>query len=199
MAALATLAGPNQYRETIKKSVFQVHAAPVRDAGEAMRFIAEHSDPAATHNCWAYRVGAAYRFNDDGEPGGTAGRPILQAIEGQGCDRVAVVVIRWYGGIKLGPGGLMRAYGGSAANCLRLAERLEIVDSVTVTCVCVFADLQWVKSRIAHAGATVIQERYGATDAALTLEVPRVALAALGMAVANATRGQAGWQVRDEA
>jgi putative IMPACT (imprinted ancient) family translation regulator len=61
------------------------------------------------------------RFNDDGEPAGTAGRPILQAIEGQGMDRVVVVVKRWYGGIKLGAGGLMRAYGGTAAECLRRA------------------------------------------------------------------------------
>ena len=84
-----------------------------------MRFFAANSDPEATHNCWAYKIGQEYRFNDDGEPGGTAGRPILQAIEGQGMDRVAVLVVRWFGGVKLGAGGLVRAYGGCAANCGR--------------------------------------------------------------------------------
>ena len=74
-----------------------------------MRFFAANSDPEATHNCWAYKIGQEYRFNDDGEPGGTAGRPILQAIEGQGMDRVAVLVVRWFGGVKLGAGGLVRA------------------------------------------------------------------------------------------
>ncbi len=93
------------------------------------------SNTTATHNCWAYRIGQDYRFNDDGEPGGTAGRPILQAIEGQGVDRVVVVVTRWYGGIKLGAGGLARAYGGTAAECLRLAERTPLV--VMRDCVCV--------------------------------------------------------------
>ena len=79
------------------------------------------ADPTATHNCWAYRIGSEYRFSDDGEPAGTAGRPILAAIDGQGCDQVVVVVTRWYGGIKLGAGGLVRAYGGCAAECLRAA------------------------------------------------------------------------------
>lgn len=61
------------------------------------------ADAGATHNSWAYRVGAEYRFHDDGEPGGTAGRPILQAIEGQSMDQVAVVVTRWYGGVSSAP------------------------------------------------------------------------------------------------
>ncbi|CAM5191071.1 YigZ family protein [Oligella ureolytica] len=59
-----------------------------------------------------------YRFNDDGEPGGTAGRPILAAIEGRDLTNIVVLVIRYYGGIKLGTGGLVRAYGGTAAKCL---------------------------------------------------------------------------------
>src|SRR3546814_18000784 len=79
------------------------------------------SVPDATHNCWAWRIGDDYRSNDDGEPAGTAGRPILAAIDGQGMDRVVVVVTRWFGGIKLGAGGLVRAYGGTAAECLRRA------------------------------------------------------------------------------
>ncbi|PYD46715.1 IMPACT family protein, partial [Novacetimonas pomaceti] len=88
----------------IRKSLFLAQAAPVSSADAALAFIAEVSDPDATHNCWAYRIGQSYRSDDDGEPGGTAGRPILQVIEGQGFDRTVVVVTRWFGGIKLGAG-----------------------------------------------------------------------------------------------
>lgn len=192
-----TLGAPNEHRETIKKSVFLAHAAPVGDADEAMRFVARHSDAGATHNCWAYRVGNAYRFSDDGEPGGSAGRPILQAIDGQDCDRVAVLVIRWYGGIKLGTGGLVRAYGGCAASCLRLAQRVAIIDTVIAHCTCGFADLQWIKSRAAQAGAAITAEAFEATGVTLTLDVPRAAMDALSHAIANATRGQAALRVRE--
>ncbi|MGE4125579.1 MAG: YigZ family protein, partial [Pusillimonas sp.] len=116
-----TLSEPVSYQEDIRKSRFLVWAAPVRTPQEAADFIGQHADPAATHNCWAWKIGQAYRFNDDGEPGGTAGKPILQAIQGQGLDQVAVLVVRWFGGIKLGTGGLVRAYGGTAAQCLRAA------------------------------------------------------------------------------
>ena len=107
----------------IKKSRFIVQAGPVDSAEQAAEFLAHHADPEARHNCYAWRVGDQYRFHDADEPGGTAGRPILQAIDGQGLDQVAVMVTRWFGGIKLGAGGLVRAYGGSAAECLRLADR----------------------------------------------------------------------------
>ena len=105
----------------IKHSRFITHAAAVETPEQALAFIARVSNRDATHNCWAYRIGAEYRSSDDGEPSGTAGRPILAAIEGQGYDQVVAVVTRWYGGIKLGAGGLVRAYGGAAAECLRVA------------------------------------------------------------------------------
>ncbi|MEW5318724.1 MAG: hypothetical protein WDW38_009920 [Sanguina aurantia] len=98
----------NVAQADIRKSRFIAQAAAVTSPGAALAFVHEASDGDATHNGWAYRLGQDYRFNDDGEPGGTAGRPILQAIEGQAMDGVVVVVTRWYGGIKLGAGGLVR-------------------------------------------------------------------------------------------
>ena len=190
-----TLTAPCSYQEDIKKSRFVAYAAPVTTVSEAMQFFAERSDPEATHNCWAYRIGQEYRFNDDGEPGGTAGRPILQAIEGQDMDRVAVLVVRWYGGIKLGAGGLVRAYGGCAANCLRLAERTEIVDLATVACACGFGELALLKSRLAQAGAAILQEDFNEEGVALRFTVPRTAVADLEVTVANITRGRAAWEV----
>jgi hypothetical protein len=88
----ATLAGPTSHVLEVKHSRFLVHAAPVTTPEAALAFVAEVGDPAATHNCWAYRIGSEYRFNDDGEPAGTAGRPILAAIDGQGLDQVVAVV-----------------------------------------------------------------------------------------------------------
>src|SRR5690554_6025901 len=129
---LYTLKEDAVWEETVRKSRFLALANTVQSPEQALAFIEEHSVPDATHNCWAYQIGDEYRFSDDGEPGGTAGRPILQAIQGQQCDQVAVLVVRWFGGIKLGTGGLIRAYGGCAAQCLRLAVKLELVDEVSV-------------------------------------------------------------------
>ncbi|PWA85102.1 ribosomal protein S5 domain 2-like superfamily protein [Artemisia annua] len=105
----------------IKKSKFIAIAGHIPDERSAQSFLSEVQDPRATHNCWAYKVGNQYRSNDDGEPSGTAGKPIHSAIENSGLDRVMVVVIRHFGGIKLGTGGLVRAYGGVATECLKSA------------------------------------------------------------------------------
>lgn len=74
---LYTLAGPCRHAQEIRKSRFLAQAAPVQTGEQALAFLRAVAEPAATHNCWAYRVGQDYRFHDDGEPGGTAGRPIL--------------------------------------------------------------------------------------------------------------------------
>ena len=78
----------------VKRSKFVAVASPVSDPAAAMRFVEDVGDPSASHNCFAYKIGDAYRFSDDGEPGGTAGRPILAAIEGSGFDGVVVLVTR---------------------------------------------------------------------------------------------------------
>lgn len=122
-----TLAGPYTLERLIQKSRFIAKAAPVERPEEALEFLKTVSEPDATHNCWAYKIGQLYRFSDDGEPGGTAGQPILRAIEGQGLDGVMVVVTRYFGGVKLGAGGLVRAYGGVVAECLRQAPKREVV------------------------------------------------------------------------
>ena len=105
---LDTLSSPASHLLEAKHSRFLAQAMPVTSAEEAQAGLAALGDPDATHNCWAWRVGGQYRSSDDGEPAGTAGRPILAAIDGQGCDQVLVVVTRWYGGIKLGAGGRVR-------------------------------------------------------------------------------------------
>ncbi|AKQ59979.1 IMPACT family protein [Bordetella hinzii] len=190
-----TLAAACAFQEDIKKSRFAAHAAPVASVAEAMAFFAAHSVPEATHNCWAYRIGNEYRYNDDGEPGGTAGRPILQAIDGQGLDRVAVLVVRWFGGIKLGAGGLVRAYGGCAANCLRAGQYLDIVPTLRVSCRCGFAEQPLLRARLAPAGAQILEEQFDASGVTLLLEMPVEAEPGLARVAANITRGQSAWEV----
>lgn len=189
-APLETLASPWRHEEDIRKSRFLAQAAPVESPAEALAFFEAAGDPAATHNCWAYRIGDAYRFNDDGEPGGTAGRPMLQAIDGQGCDRVAVVVTRWYGGIKLGAGGLARAYGGTAAECLRLAPRVAIVAMGRLSIRCDFAELALVSARIRDMDATIEQENFVADGAELTVLAPLDRLDAIAARVVDLSRGR---------
>ncbi len=188
--ALFTLAQPCRHQEEIKKSRFLALAAPVDSPEQALAFLREVSEPTATHNCWAYRIGQDYRFNDDGEPGGTAGRPILQAIEGQEMDRVAVVVTRWYGGIKLGAGGLVRAYGGTAAECLRRAERVPIVAMTRLGVRCDFAELALLKARLKELQAEVENEVFGADGVELKLRLPDSLVAEAQLRINDISRGR---------
>ncbi|MCH2100855.1 MAG: YigZ family protein [Planctomycetes bacterium] len=84
----------------------------------------------ARHHCWAWRLGSAYRFSDDGEPGGTAGRPMLRVLEGSGLHDLAAICVRYFGGVKLGTGGLARAYSGATARALaEVGCRAEVLRS----------------------------------------------------------------------
>ena len=185
-----TLIGPCEYREEIRKSRFLARAAPVASVAEAQAFIAAASDPGASHNCWAWKVGNQYRFNDDGEPGGSAGRPILAAIEGQAFDQMAVLVIRWYGGIQLGTGGLARAYGGSASKCLQAAERHALITRNRYRCHCLFAELPLLKIRLAELDVVLDSETFDASGAELHLALPEARFAELQRLLADISRGR---------
>ena len=111
-------------------SRFLAFLAPAADAAAAQEFLEalRRRFPDATHHCFAWRVGAPAleRSGDDGEPAGTAGAPMLTALRGAGLTGVVAVVVRWYGGTKLGKGGLVRAYGGAVRDALeRLPVRVE--------------------------------------------------------------------------
>ncbi|MGE8099264.1 IMPACT family protein [Pseudomonas fluorescens] len=185
-----TLAGLCEYREEIRKSRFIALAAPITSAAEAQAFIEQHSDLNASHNCWAWKLADQYRSSDDGEPGGTAGRPILAAIEAQDCDQVAVVVIRWYGGIQLGTGGLARAYGGSANKCLQGAERIALISRVPIRCACSFSELVLVKLRVAELGGLVVEETFTANGVELQLAIGETQIDTLQRQLADVSRGR---------
>ena len=185
-----TLTVPCDYQEDIRKSRFKALAAPIADANDAQQFIAAHSATDATHNCWAWKLGQHYRFNDDGEPGGTAGRPILAAIEGQEFDQVVVLVIRWYGGILLGTGGLVRAYGGCAAKCLQAGQRQELVARVALRCRCAFAEHALVRQRLLDAQAVIDEEHYLADGVEVLFQLTAERREQLQRQLADLSRGR---------
>lgn len=185
-----TIINPCSITEEIKKSRFVVHAWPINTVEQANSIIEDVSDPSATHNCWAWKVGAQYRFNDDGEPTSTAGRPILAAIEGQDCDQVLIVVTRYFGGIKLGTGGLMRAYGGSASHCLQQAELTPIILRINCHVACLYSEWPILENRLKEAGAIIEQQSFEALGTKLQFALTEDKLADLELFIANITRGR---------
>ena len=188
---MLTLAATVSHTQEVRKSRFLAHATHVADETEAMAFFARVADAGATHNCWAWRQGSRYRSHDDGEPGGTAGRPILAAIDGQGLDQVAVLVTRWFGGIKLGAGGLVRAYGGTAAQCLQLAPQRAVIALRALQLHCGFEHTGAIHALLSQHQAQKISENYRADGIDIELWVPESRCAPLCDAVRDATRGQA--------
>ena len=117
-----------------KKSRFVTFAAPVSSEVEAKAFIESVSDPKASHNCYAYRIDeGTFRYSDDGEPGGTAGAPMYSALAAGNFVYTAVVVVRYFGGKKLGAAGLTRAYGRAVSDCLACSETAPFVPTVKAT------------------------------------------------------------------
>ncbi|KSV88935.1 MULTISPECIES: YigZ family protein [Sinorhizobium/Ensifer group] len=177
--------------QDVKKSRFLAIAAPIADEQAAKDFLSAHSDPTANHNCWAWRVGQAYRFSDDGEPSGTAGKPILAAIDGQELDRIAVVVTRWFGGILLGSGGLVRAYGGTAALCLRAAEKIEMIETVRATVAVDFSDMALVKARLLARDVTIAGESFTEKGTVLIVDLRKDEAETILSMVVDLSRGKA--------
>lgn len=119
----------------IKKSEFVCHLIPCSDIDQAKELIEKYSDKNATHNCVAYIIGTHERANDDGEPSQTAGMPMLNVLKMQGLTNIIAIVTRYFGGIKLGAGGLTRAYTQSVSEALKEAEIVEkeLVDLYEIT------------------------------------------------------------------
>jgi len=174
----------------IKKSRFIVRAGPLASPEAFDDFYRTHADPEARHNCWAFRFGDVYRFHDADEPSGTAGRPILAAIDGQQFDQVAVIVIRWFGGIKLGAGGLVRAYGGSAAECLRVAERQPLVPFTTFGFRAPFSLSGAIHRLLAQFDGVKENETFDADGSQWQVRLPSDHIAAFERALVDLARGQ---------
>jgi uncharacterized YigZ family protein len=135
-----------QHEITIKRSRFLAYLIPVRDRDEATtaleRLRKEYWD--AVHHCYAYRIGEhglEYRMSDDGEPSGTAGKPILFALQQHRLTNVLCVVVRYFGGVKLGVGPLARAYADAAKEVVAVATLSPIVPVESVAVFCSYDDV----------------------------------------------------------
>ena len=170
-------------RETeVKKSRFIARVAPVTSRDEVRSWLDQaHRDyPDARHVCWAYQIGrpgaaAEAAMNDDGEPSGTAGKPILNVIQHKDMGDVLVMVIRYFGGIKLGAGGLVRAYAGAAESVLSAVDRVVQQPMVQARLTMDFADEQPVRHWCAVHGASLEGIDYGASVSA-RLSLPEQAV-----------------------
>jgi uncharacterized YigZ family protein len=160
-----TLAEPVEFRHKIERSEFLGIALPVTSEeaffAELERVQKRWFD--ATHHCWAFRLFADSRSRsaDAGEPSGTAGKPILAAIEGAALHDLGVIVVRWYGGIKLGTGGLSRAYRETAAETLRVAKLLDRYVYERVGVIVPFDALSHVYRLVHPPDVVLVEERYG--------------------------------------
>ncbi len=151
---------------------------------------------AATHHCWAVRLGApesvTERFDDDGEPAGTAGRPILNQLRARALHDTLLVVTRYFGGTKLGPGGLARAYGEAAAQAIGATPRRNVLIETRLRVSCSFDDLGAVEATLAREGSVVgdVTREYS-PEPRLTVCVRRSRAAQLAASIIEATAGRA--------
>lgn len=152
-----TLARPVHSDLLIRKSRFIGCVQPVAGRAEALvvveRLRAEH--PGAAHVCWALLAGGQSAANDDGEPGGTAGRPMLEVLRHQQLEGVLATVVRYFGGVKLGAGGLVRAYTDAVAQALLHAEKLPLRRSLQLACRVPYALEGVVRRALQDAGAVL--------------------------------------------
>jgi uncharacterized YigZ family protein len=190
-------AATHTVEQVIDRSRFLATVAPAATVAEAQQVIrgVQQQHPAATHHCWAYVVGAPgstdrIGLSDDGEPHGTAGRPMLTVLLHAGVGDVVAVVTRYYGGTKLGTGGLVKAYGGAVQAALASLPRQDKVDRVAVTVRVGYGAIGAVQLLWGAHEAVVRHEAFAA-EATYALEVPRERVAALRRALLDATRGAA--------
>lgn len=158
--------GEYEVRSEIKRSLFIATVKGELDADGAEEFVRgiKKRYPDATHNCYAYvsdSLGNSTRFSDDGEPGGTAGQPILDVLKKQGLVKTAIVVTRYFGGIKLGAGGLVGAYSGAAADAVRTALISTKSECKKISVTCDYSDYALVEKLIRKSVCRLENVRYG--------------------------------------
>ncbi|MCR2825344.1 IMPACT family protein [Microbacterium sp. zg.Y909] len=189
-----TLAGPVHSELVIKKSRFLGCVEPVAGREQAVARVqelwAEHPD--ARHICWALMAGGHSAANDDGEPSGTAGRPMLEVLRHQELEGVLATVVRYFGGVKLGAGGLVRAYTDAVAQALLGAERVPLIRTRVLQVTVPYAFEGAVRRELDAHGAVLEQVQHG-VEVELTLHVPEDRAESLRNQVDDVCQGRAEW------
>lgn len=200
--AYVTVAAEGVHETEVNRSRFRCVLAPAATEEDARRLIADvrAAHPAASHHCWAYVIGAdaaLQRASDDGEPGGTAGAPMLQMLTRREVRNVVAVVSRWFGGTKLGAGGLIRAYGGAVGAALdvlgTVTRRRRRLATVTVG----HERAGRLENDLRATGHDVRQVHYGA-EVTIGLALPAADLERFRAWLADTTSGTARLELGDE-
>ncbi len=184
------LKGSASFEAHIKKSRFIAHAACVTSQAESLDFYASVADSEASHNCWAWRINFQIRSSDDGEPSGTAGRPMLNVIERRQLENTMIVVTRYFGGIKLGIGGLVRAYSGTTARCLDKAGVIEMFPMAEYV---IRAGFEWASSVhgiLDQFSAEKLEDNYDEQGLILRIRCRETVFGKLAAALRDVSRGQ---------
>jgi len=182
--------------ETIKKSRFItyiVHTVGVDAAKSVVQTIKEQH-PAARHHCWAFVAGAPndsqqLGFSDDGEPSGTAGKPMLAQLMGSGLGEVTAVVVRYYGGIMLGTGGLVKAYGGGVQQALKQVERHIKIPKKVYWLQCQYSQLTEIE-RIVQRYEGELRDTHFTEHVTVNIALPEALLAECNEALSQFSRGE---------
>lgn len=164
------LSSPLMVQTEVKRSKFLAYISPTQGAVQAKAFInkIKRLHPDASHNCWAYVASRPENtvdigYSDDGEPSGCAGRPMLNVLQGSGIGEITVVVSRYFGGTKLGTGGMARAYAGAVSAVLAQAVTVEKAVLTELSFSCDYAWSNLVEQLITKYKAGLIQANYQAT------------------------------------
>lgn len=188
----STLTHQHHSELLIKKSRFLGCVEPVATRDEALARVADlrRQHPDARHVCWALMAGGHSAANDDGEPGGTAGRPMLDVLRHQELEGVLATVVRYFGGVKLGAGGLVRAYTDAVAQALVGAERVPLVSTRSIRLRVPYALEGALRREIEAQGAALSDVRHG-TAVELTIELAVDAVPRFAARVADISQGVA--------
>jgi uncharacterized YigZ family protein len=187
-----SLAEPVASELVIKKSRFiaRIESVPDRTAALAIVSSLRQTHPGAAHVCWALMAGGQSAANDDGEPSGTAGRPILEVLRHQDFDGVLATVVRYFGGVKLGAGGLVRAYTDAVATACSQATKIPHIARITQTWLVPYAYEGAIRRLAEGLGATLLVE-HETQAVRMIFSLATEHAQSLTAAVANLTGGQA--------
>ena len=194
-----TLRAPVHSELLIRKSRFIGCVEPMADRAGALVRVASlrAQHPGAAHVCWALLAGGQSAAVDDGEPGGTAGRPMLAVLRHQELDGVLATVVRYFGGVKLGAGGLVRAYTDAVAQALLTADKVPLQRMRPLACSVPFALEGLLRREIAAAGASTLEVAHGSV-VTLRFALPEPAAAAFQARINGIGQGRVSWLSVDD-
>ncbi|HRD35008.1 MAG TPA: YigZ family protein [Rhodocyclaceae bacterium] len=190
-----TIAAPAQSELVIRKSRFIGCVEPVADRAAAQVRVGElrAAHPAATHVCWALLAGGQSAAVDDGEPSGTAAQPMLKVLRHHDLEGVLATVVRYFGGVKLGAGGLVRAYTDAVAQALAVAEKVPIVQLRQLCCKLPYALEGMLRRELEIAGAVLLAVNHG-EQVEFHFSLPDPAVGALLARLGESGQGRIRWR-----